>query len=403
MQTDPEANAGTAGAGPTVPVRSMAAAAGVAVASIYYAQPMLGLLSHDFPGNRLVGMIPTATQFGYALGLFFLVPLGDLLERRRLIVGQFLALALVLELTAAAPGVEALLLGSVLLGVFATAAQQVVPFAAHLAPPNRRGAVVGSVMAGLLGGILLSRTVAGLVAEGFGWPAIFALAAPVSVLMAVQLARVLPKSPAEQRGGYRRLMGTLIHLWREFPELRRAAYTQALIFGAFSVFWTTLALLLDSPRYGLGAAAAGSYGLIGLVGVFAAPLAGRAADRIGPQRVVALGALVAFASWAAFGFWNSLLGLAVGVVLLDFGVQSALVSNQATIYALRPEARSRLNTLFMGTMFVGGAAASALAAEAWHLAGWSGVCGLGATLALGAAAMQAVGVLRTRGGAAVAG
>ncbi len=398
-----DGEAGMTGEDRRLPVRSMAVATGVAVASIYYAQPMLALLAQDFPGNPLVPMIPTATQAGYALGLLFLVPLGDLMERRRLIVVQFLILALVLALTAAAPGVGVLLAASVLLGAASTVAQQVVPFAAHLAAPERRGAVVGSVMAGLLGGILLSRTVAGFTAEAFGWPAIFAISAPVAALTGLWLGRVLPEGPAESRQSYGRLMVTLIHLWREFPTLRRAAYTQGLVFGAFSVFWTILALQLASPQYGLGAATAGSFGLLGMTGVLIAPVAGRVGDRIGPERVAALGAGVAFLAWLVFGFWGSLIGLGIGVVVLDFGAQVSMVSNQSIIYALRPEARSRINTLYMSVMFVGGAAASAAAALAWRQSGWPGVCMLGAGLTLAAVALQAHGLTRTRGARGVAG
>ncbi len=377
-----------------VPARAMAVACGIAVSSIYFNQPMLGLLEQAFPGSRLAGMIPTVTQLGFAAGLFFVVPLGDLMERRRLIVAQFGLLAIALGLAAAAPGLGFLLLASALVGMGATVAQQIVPFAAHLAPAERRGAVVGTVMAGLLAGILLSRTAAGAVADLYGWRAIFALAVPVSLLAGAMMARILPESRPDGRMTYGSLLGSLTGLWHDFPTLRRAAFTQALQFASFSVFWTTLALLLQSPRFNLGSAYAGAFGVIGLVGVLAAPLAGRAADRIGPERVVAMGAVVSLAAWLVFGLWLSLAGLVLGVVLLDFGAQVSMVSNQSIIYALRPEARSRLNTVFMTIMFLGGALGSAAATVAWQLGGWGAVSILGVTLGLAASALQGLALRR---------
>ena len=368
---------------------AMAAATGLAVASIYYNQPMLGVMERAMPSS-LTALVPMATQLGYALGLFALVPLGDLLERRQLIVWQFVLLAAALALTAIAPGAGIVLLGSLLIGAAATVAQQIVPFAAHLAPPERRGAVVGVVMSGLLCGILLSRTLAGFVADHAGWREMFWLGVPLSLGAGAVMRLLLPYSRPDTQHSYASLMASLAHLWREFPALRLAAFTQALLFGTFSVFWSILALHLQEPRFNLSAESAGLFGIVGAVGILAAPLAGRFADRHGPHRAILAGTILTLLSWVLFGVWLSLAGLVVGCILLDFAVQSALVSHQHIVYALRPEARSRLNTLFMGVMFLGGATGAAGASAAWVIGGWSAVALFGGLMAAGALTLQVI-------------
>ncbi|AQS85952.1 MAG: MFS transporter [Acetobacter aceti] len=368
---------------------AMAAATGLAVASIYYNQPMLGVMERAMPSS-LTALVPMATQLGYALGLFALVPLGDLLERRQLIVWQFVLLAVALAVTALAPGAGIVLLGSLLIGAAATVAQQIVPFAAHLAPPERRGAVVGVVMSGLLCGILLSRTLAGFVADHAGWREMFWLGVPLSLGAGAGMRLLLPYSRPDTQHSYASLMVSLAHLWREFPALRLAAFTQALLFGTFSVFWSILALHLQEPRFNLSAQSAGLFGIVGAVGILAAPLAGRFADRHGPHRAILAGTILTLLSWVLFGTWLSLAGLVVGCILLDFAVQSALVSHQHIVYALRPEARSRLNTLFMGVMFLGGATGAAGASAAWVTGGWSAVALFGGLMAAGALTLQVI-------------
>src|ERR1700722_3316106 len=370
----------------------MAIACGVAVANVYYNQPMLGLMEAAFPGQlAATGFVPTATQLGFALGLVLLVPLGDRVDRRRLILIQFAALALSLAGAALAPDGWSLVIASALVGVTATVAQQIVPLAATLAEPSRRGAIIGTVMSGLLCGILFGRALAGVIGDHFGWRAMFWLGLVLAVAMAVVLAFALPRSHPKTQASYVALLTSLTALWREEPDLRRATTIQACLFGSFSALWTILALQLD-VRYHLGAEIAGMFGIVGAVGVLFAPIAGRIADGKGPHAVIGLGSVIMLGSWIMFGAWSMIAGLVVGVILLDFGEQGALVSNQHVIYALRPEARNRLNTIFMSGMFLGGAVGAAGASLAWEFGGWSAVCAFGVALVAVALALHLAAV-----------
>jgi predicted MFS family arabinose efflux permease len=358
-------------------------ATGLAIANIYYNQPLLVLIAQSLDA-RTIAYVPMATQIGYAVGLFLIVPFGDIANRKPLITGQFLLLAGALLLAGTAPSAAFLVAASVLIGLAASVAQQLVPLAAHLSAPERRGATVGTVMSGLLVGILLSRTLAGLIAAHWGWRVVFLSAAPVMLLTALTLAAVLPPLRSADRMPYRSLIASMFGLWRDLPQLRRAALTQALLFGAFSAFWTVLALRLAASPFQIGAAGAGLFGVIGAVGIFAAPLAGRIADRHGPYRVIALGAAVSLAGWLVMGVWGTLAGMVAGVILLDFAVQSTLISHQHIIFALRPEARARINTLFMTTMFLGAAIGSTIGMKGWEIGGWGAVAAIGVLLSVAA-------------------
>lgn len=366
---------------------AMAVAAGVAAANVYYNQPMLGVLEADMPGPS-TALVSTATQLGYAGGLFLTVPLGDLFERRRLIVGHFIVMALALAAAALSPSPLPLMISSFVLGASATVAQHLVPFAAQLAVPERRTTSTATVVTGILCGMLLSRTLSGLVTAHAGWRAMFWLAVPIALAAGAWMRLALPRSATPLTSGYTQLLVSMAELWRDLRDLRIAAITQAFIFAAFITFWTLLALHLQEPPFQLGADVAGLFGIVGLAGILAAPVAGRLADARGPGNLVMFACLLGLLSWVVFALIPSLLGLIVGVVLLDLAMQIGIISNQGIIYGLRAEARSRINGLFMGTMFVGGASGSATASIAWHWFGWTGALALGFSFSVVALIIQ---------------
>ncbi|HBV92149.1 MAG TPA: MFS transporter [Pantoea sp.] len=372
-------------------VFTLAAGAGLSVASIYYSQPMLDIISKQFnAGIGAVGMVPMLTQAGYALGILLLAPLGDRHDRRTIIFIKGLLLVAALLLCGFSGGLSALLVASFITGLTATVAQDIVPASAALAPERSRGKTVGTVMTGLLVGILLSRVVSGVVAEYFGWRTMYMIAALAVLLITLTLWRVLPRFAPGSSVSYPRLLLSLVHLWRHHQTLRRAALAQGLLSVAFSAFWSTLALML-SDRFHLDSAVAGAFGLAGAAGAMAAPLAGSFADRIGPARVTQAGAALVTISFALM-FLLPLLPMPAQLALIvlctigfDLGVQATLVAHQTLVYGLAPEARSRLNALLFTVVFIGmatGAAVGSLALAHW---GWNGVVAL-ATLA-GAAAL----------------
>jgi predicted MFS family arabinose efflux permease len=362
----------------------MSVATCFAVANTYYNQPMLGLFMRDFGATpREVAVMPFLCQLGYALGLFFLAPLGDRIERKRLIVITLIGLSLALCGAALAPSLIWLGAACLLIGILTTVVQQIVPLAVHLAEPAQRGKVVGTVTGGILVGILLARTVSGFVSDHLHWRAMFAIAAVMMLALACLLGALLPRVPPVTRDSYGRILMSLFGFFARYRSLRLAGLCQAMMFACFSAFWANLALLLRLPPYHLGATEVGLMGLIGAVGALAAPISGRIADRRGPQTVVILSALLVLASFTLFLLvQGSMIALIIGVVLMDLGVQSALVSNQASIHALDGGARSRINTVFMTTMFCGGALGSMLGGSAFEAWGWSGTCSIAIIAAL---------------------
>ncbi|MEJ2633065.1 MAG: MFS transporter [Acidihalobacter sp.] len=369
-----------------------AAGAGLAVATLYYNQPMLAVISADLHASpSALGWIPTLTQLGYAAGMLLLAPLGDRYDRRSVILIKGAALIVALLAAALAPSITVLDLASFAIGLCATLAQDIVPAAAHLAPAALRGRVVGKVMSGLLLGILLSRVVSGLVAAQWGWRVMFFAAAGSIALLCLAAWRGLPSFTPAARMGYRALLASLGHLWLQHSALRRAAIAQGLLSLAFGGFWSTLAVMLHHAPFHLGSTTAGAFGIAGAAGAFAAPLAGHMADRGGPERVTRIGALLVAVSFALLLLlpWSSvpvyLLLLGIGSIGFDLGIQSSLIAHQSIIYSLDSEARSRLTAILLTSMFVGMAAGSALASLMLQHIGWLGVVGL--SIAAGLAAL----------------
>ncbi len=369
----------------------LATGAGLAVAALYYNQPMLGVLGADIGAStRAVGFIATLTQLGYALGILLLAPLGDRYDRRKIILIKSVVLCGALLLAGAAPSVGMLLFASLVIGVSATLAQDIVPAVATLAPDSQRGKTVGMVMTGLLLGILLSRVVSGFVAEHFGWRTMFVAAAVSIALVGVAVWRRLPSFKATTQLAYGALLGSLGHLWMRHGTLRRAALAQGLLSVGFSAFWSTLAVMLHGAPFHLGSAVAGAFGLAGAAGALAAPIAGRIADNRGPEMVTRLGAGLVCVSFAAMtlapllSVQAQLWLLVLAAVGFDLGVQASLIAHQTIVYSIDPGARSRLNAVLIFGMFVGMAIGSALGALMLAQWGWMAVTGLATASAVSA-------------------
>ncbi|GGY25886.1 MFS transporter [Paludibacterium paludis] len=362
----------------------MAMATGLAVACNYYAQPLLHTLAGEFHLSvEAAGALVTAAQLGYAAGLLLLVPLGDLFEKRRLIVTLCLLTAASLAMTALAPNFAIMLAGTALTGFFAVLAQVLIPMAATLASAEERGRVVGRVMSGLLMGILLARTVAGAVSSLASWRAVYVIAALSMLLMALALRRALPCQPPTGKLAYPRLIFSVFALLIAEPVLRMRAVLGALAFAIFSVLWTSMAFLLAAAPYHYNDATIGMFGLVGAVGALAAAKVGRMADQGRSSQSTSLGFGLLLLSWLPLAFGEvSLTALILGIILLDLAIQGVHISNQSQIYRSRPEARSRITAAYMTSNFIGAAAGSLMSAAAYGQMGWQGVALSGAALSL---------------------
>lgn len=356
-------------------------ACGLAVANVYYAQPLLDAMAQAFaisPGN--IGIVVTLSQVGYGFGLLLLVPLGDLLNRRRLIVGQTLLSAVALLMIALAGNDTWLLLGMTLTGLLAVVTQVLVAYAATLAAPEQRGRVVGVVTSGIVVGILLARTVSGAMADLAGWRSIFLLSAALTLLMALLLLRVLPRHEQPQAPqGYWRLIGSVFVLFKEEAVLRQRAVLALLTFASAMVLWTPMVLPLSAPPLSLSHGEIGLFGLAGAAGALAAARAGQLADRGWGHWTSGLSLLLMLASWLPIGLTeSSLWALLLGVITFDLGLQAVHVTSQSMIYSVRPEAQSRLTAGYMLFYSIGSALGSLASTAVYAWAGWLGVCLLGA-------------------------
>ncbi|MDN3261160.1 MFS transporter [Streptomyces sp. CSDS2] len=374
-----------------------AIACGSAVANVYFAQPLLVTLGERFSlGSGLLGAIVTVTQVGYAAGLFLLVPLGDLADRRRLITLQLGLLAAALLAVALAPGTAVLLAALAMVGGLAVVTQTMVAAAAHLAAPAFRGRVVGAVTSGVITGILLARTVAGVLADLAGWRSVYLFSAAVTATLAVLLRRALPAGqPPADRIPYRRLLASTVTLFARNRLLRVRGALALLAFAAFSTLWSSVVQPLSSPPWSLSHTAIGAFGLAGAAGALAAGIAGRWNDRGLAQRTTGTALVLLALSWLPLAFTRqSLWALAVGTVLLDFAVQAVHVTNQTLIHAVRPDAGSRIIGGYMIFYSAGSALGATGSSLAYAAAGWTGVTALGAAFSCAALLLWAT----SRGG-----
>jgi predicted MFS family arabinose efflux permease len=373
-------------------------ASGASVATIYYNQPLLLEISRTFHcTSGQAGLVAVATQMGYAAGILVFVPMGDVAERRGLTVKLFAAVSAALLVAGLAPSLWALVAASVAIGMTASVTHVLVPIAPELVRRGESGRAIGTVMAGLLLGVLLGRTVSGWLASLLGWRAVFLVTAAATAMFVPLLRRRLPELPPVKAVSYKEALRSLLRLVVEQPVLREAAAVGCLAFGAFSAFWTNLVFLLGTPHYKMGAGVAGSFGVLGAAGALAASFSGRHADRRGARWVVGLGLGMVTAGYIVL--WAGgyhMAGLVVGVLVLDIGQQTMQIANQTRIFSLVEGARSRVNTIYMIVYFFGGAAGSAMSTAAWARWQWNGVCALGVSLLVLAGVRHALG---GRGGA----
>jgi predicted MFS family arabinose efflux permease len=362
----------------------LAVASGVCVANLYYNQPLLAQMQATFGvTSQSVGYVSMITQLGYALGLFLFVPLGDMVNRRKLILSLMTAAAMGLVGASLAPSLIWLYAASFLVGLASVIPQVIIPLAAQMAEPERQGKVIGIVVSGLLIGILLARTVSGLIGGWWGWRLMYGVAAVLMLLLFILLRSRLPSFAVQSRSSYAKLLLSMGGLIRKHRTLREATLIGSFNFACFSLFWTIFGFHVNGAPFHYSSQVIGLFGLVGAVGAWFAPISGRLADRMDPKRVVGLMIVLVIISFAIFQwFGNGLIGLIIGIILMDLGIQGAQVQNQSRIYGLDAQARSRLNTVFIVSMFIGGAVGSYVGSLMWSLAGWSGVAWSGIAFSL---------------------
>ena len=350
----------------------MAACTGLIVANLYYCQPLIILIAKEFKiPEANAGTITYLTQAGYAIGLFFMVPLGDKIERKKQILITTFASVIALILAATSKSFLILQIASLLIGITSIVPQLILPLAATLSEPEQRGKVVGTIMSGLLIGILLSRTLSGFIGQLLGWRSMFWIAAGICLLIFFIIQNKFPVNKPQFQGSYGQLIQSLFTLIKTQPVLREATLINVFSFAQFGAFWTTMVLLLSDAPFRFNSATIGLFGVIGVSGALAAPLVGKLGDKGNSRIAVGYGCLLLLISFIIFYFSDkSVVGIIIGIVLIDVGIQSVHISNQTRVYSLLPEARNRLNTVFMSFSFLGTAAGSAYGLLLWKLGGW---------------------------------
>ena len=356
----------------------MAVGAGLVVANNYYNQPLLNLMAKSFQvSEAAVSNIPFFTQLGYAFGLLFIIPLGDKFNRKKLILFDFIAIISSLLIAAISPSLLVLTIASFCIGFSSVVPQLFVPMAAQLAKPNDKGRAIGIVMSGLLIGILGSRSISGYVGEYLGWRSMYFIASGIMLLYALVLVFKLPSLTSDFKGSYAKLMQSLWKYFKAEPSVRLAALRGGLGFAGFSAFWTTLVFLMED-NFNYGSGIAGMFGILGIGGALAATWAGKLSDKMNKNRLITIATLVMVLAWGVFEFsGNSIIGLVIGVIFIDMGLQSLHITNQNIIFSKNPEARNRINTIYMVGYFIGGALGTTTGAYAWQWFKWSGVASLG--------------------------
>jgi predicted MFS family arabinose efflux permease len=363
-------------------VMILAITCGLAVGNVYINQPLLADMGRSFNISiEQIGFIPTSTQIGYAIGLLLLAPLGDRLERRRLIVTMLSLIACALAAVALSPNVIWLCGANWLLGFTTMVSHLIIPLVAQLTPPSERGKVIGTLMSGVIISLLLSRAVSGFVGGVLGWQSMYWIAAGLILIAALLIRERLPLCPPVSHLPYRKLMRSLLDFTRQQPTLRESAVNNALVFGSFNAFWATLVFLLETPPHHYGSQVAGLFGLLGVAGALGAPMIGRLIDQQGARHVISISLVLALSAFVLL--WlaaTHLVGLGLGVVILDLGMHGAYLANQIRVYSLVPNAESRLNTVYMVINYSGGAIGSYLGLYNWAVWQWNGVCFLGCSL-----------------------
>lgn len=361
---------------------TLAIVAGISVANLYYNQPLLNMIRRELGVSEFrTNLISMVTQIGYALGLLFIIPLGDLYQRKKIIITNFALLILSLLAIALAPNIHIILLASLVTGICSVIPQIFIPIASQFSKPENKGRNVGIVVSGLLTGILASRVISGFVGELFGWREMYYIAAALMLICAAIVLRVLPDIRPTFKGRYGELMKSLFLLLKEYPQLRIYSLRAALAFGSFLAMWSCLAFKMGQAPFHARSNVIGMLGLCGIAGALSASLVGKYVKRVGVRRFNFIGCGLILLAWLLlFLGENSYFGIVGGILLIDIGMQCIQLSNQASIFELCPGASNRVNTIFMTTYFVGGSLGTFLAGSSWQAFGWHGVIATGAIL-----------------------